>query len=131
MIRVSVDEGYAYDMLSIMQVKIAKHGRDIGNLDNAHRLERELVEQVGATRHTDVMASDEYTGLYHTNLQLFNHIDAMKARPSHPDDGMAVDRLNHQRFLSKRAVQTRFFPDSAVSERKIGYESVDRGGAGG
>jgi hypothetical protein len=122
MIDIPVDESYAYDVLSIAAVKVAKKSDDRVNLDNHHRLEKRIGEQVGWPLHIDIVASPEYAELYQTNLALFNHIDAMKTRQEQLGDGQAVDRFNYLRYTLKKQLQTKFFPDRPLTEKKIGYQ---------
>ena len=121
MIKIGLDEGYAYDLLSIAAVKVAKHAGNRANLANHHRLEAEIITQVGADLHCEIMDSTEYADLYQTNLALFNHIDEMKTRPPQAGDAQFVDHHNYQRYLHKKAIQARFFPNSPLAEQKLGY----------
>jgi hypothetical protein len=119
MVRIDLDEGYAYDLLSIAAVKVAKKPVE-QNLRNHHRLEDQLVSQVGGLVHSRILSSEEYNALYHTNLALFNHIDDMKAREPRLSDAQLVDQYNYARYTHKRAIQERFF-GTALNEQKIGY----------
>ncbi len=40
-----------------------------------------------------------------------------------PGAATEVDAMVYKRYLRKRALQTRFFPTVALTERKIGYTS--------
>lgn len=123
MIDIPVDESYAYDVLSIAAVKVAKKAGDPVNLANHRRLEVRIGEQVGWPLHVQICSSPEYDELYHTNLGLFNHIDDMKGRPARIEDGEATDRWNFRRYELKRILQEKFFPNSTQTERKLGYTS--------
>lgn len=122
MIDIPVDESYAYDVLSIAAVKVAKKAGDRINLDNHRRLEVRIGKQVGWDLHCQIAASLEYEQLYQTNLALFNHIDAMKTRQEQLGDGQAVDWFNYRRYTLKRQLQERFFPDRPLTEQKVGYD---------
>lgn len=120
MISVFVDEGYAYDLFSIAQVKAMKKPDNLKLFENCHILEKSLVSQIGQKLHQEILSSESYRKLYTANLLLYNYIDEMKTRPS-IEDGVYVDSLNHQRYLYKKEIQETFFADKPIREQKIGY----------
>ncbi len=125
LVKVSVDEGYGYDMLSIMAVKRVKVQSRDSDL-NFDRLSRELERQVGMEMHGRVLDSHEYKQLLAVNTTIFDHIDEIKlpGRVPLPADGIKTDELNHQRYQLKKAIQSRFFPAAKLSEQKFGYKDT-------
>jgi hypothetical protein len=119
MIKVSIDEGSAFDMLSIIAVKSQKQlkpDKDLENLFNL--LYSEIMLQIGPQKIRDVIDSQEYRELIETNAKIFTLVDEAK------HDRVAaslVDRVNHQRYLLKKAIQNRFFTEE-LTEKKFGYE---------
>lgn len=121
MIKISVDEGYAYDMLSIQQVKNEKAFFK-KNRDSIFQLAHDIVLSTDLDNHINILGSDEYQDLIDTNRRLFELIDELN---KHPADcscyGCQVNRLNYVRFLCKRALQDKFFPGTTQTEQKLGY----------
>ncbi len=125
MISVPVDPGYAYDLLSILDVKDEKV-RTQASADACGALYHDLARQVGTELHFAVTRSPEFASLKRVNLLLFELIDRLKA-PDRPPDvcyDRDVDQLNYQRYLGKRALQQRFFPDTPQTEVKLGYPAA-------
>lgn len=124
MLRVSLDEGYVYDLLSIAAVKVAKQPANQTNLANHRRLEREIIAQVGTDLYVEILGSPEYAALYKTNHLLFDLIDWIKdpRRPADSCYDLDVDELNLRRKHNKAALQARWFPLSPFTETKIGYD---------
>jgi hypothetical protein len=123
MIKVTLSESYVMDMLSILSVKILKQPTAI-NISNHKNLEDEIKSQIGWVKYEDIICSEEYLELSRTNLNLFNHIDEIKSRPFKEKDAVETDAYNYSRFLGKKKLQERFFPESPLREQKIGYEQV-------
>lgn len=112
-----VDFGYAYDYLSILFVKLEKTNRsDIR--DQYFDCFVNLCREVGDEFHGDVMFSDEYNNLVEVNRRLYDLVDLAKKDEVKASE---VDMEVYQRFLAKKALQEKFFPNAAFSERKIGY----------
>jgi len=124
-IKISVDPSYAYDMLSIMLIKTYKSTSE-QNTKNYLQLEWELTDQLGQELHAKICSSPEYVKLYSTNLALFTFIDEIKQRDAQKEDALKVDSYNFNRFLYKKELQAKFFPDSSLSEQKVGYEGVPK-----
>ncbi len=127
MIKITVDEAYAYDMLSVLHVKCAKQPNDGKAKANWRRLSVEIGGEISdehgnSLLHSSILGSPEYGRLYDVNLAIFERIDLMKTpRSEQPGDAEFIDTQNHNRYLAKQALQTRFFPSSAVTEQKFGY----------
>lgn len=121
MIRASLDHGYAYDLLSINEVKIRKNPGVASHETNFRRLYLELESQVGDLLHSEIMLSAEYKALSEVNEGIFDLIERNKEKKKRGEQIEDVDPMNYSRFERKRALQERFFPRAAFSERKIGY----------
>jgi hypothetical protein len=117
-INIKVDEAYAFDMLSILEVKY-ENKLTQQNLDNLHELSQSIEDQVGAGKFCDILNSDEYGSLYHTNAVLFNLIDDIKKGEN--ISAKEVDELNYLRWEYKNEIQKNFFGQE-TGEVKIGYE---------
>jgi hypothetical protein len=122
MIKISVDEAVAFDMLSILAVKNAL----FPNLEkvsmNLAIMAQEITNELqGNILFNEIMISEEYAFLYLTNLQLFQLIDQIKIRGEELGDAIAIDSLNYNRWKAKKSLQIKFFPKSELKETKIGY----------
>jgi hypothetical protein len=113
MINLLVDEGYAFDYLSILEIKANKNGDKTAY----NYCKENLISQVGLYEFLEMESSQEYKELLEANLNTFNLVDAVKTNPCLGTD---VDKSNYERFLKKQALQKKFF-DSIGGEIKIGY----------
>jgi hypothetical protein len=119
MIKISLDEGYVFDILSILQIKMSKTSPD--NLQKISSsfwsMKEEILKEIGQENFQKIISSQEYDDLLQANLLTFNLVDEVKH-----DDGLAkqVDKANYQRYLCKTNLQKKFF-NNQVSEVKIGY----------
>lgn len=114
MLKISVDYGYAFDMLAILEVKNLFLNK---KNDNYLKLHNEIESQIGLEKMQTILNSKEYQDLVTTNKKVFDLVD--KAQK---DDGLAkqVDSANYERYTSKVNLQKIFF-DTEVTEIKIGY----------
>ena len=117
MIRISLDEGYVFDILAIIEVK--NKIRKIDNKDdpNYQRVFRDIAQEIGIRKLDKILKSREYEDLLKDNKQVFGLVEHAQL-----DNGLAkmVDVANHQRFISKTKLQKKFFK-SKPTEVKIGY----------
>jgi hypothetical protein len=121
MIKISLDEGYVFDLLSIHQVKMAKakEPESLKKVVSAYwTLRDEIVSQIGQNKFNSILLGAEYDALYQANEKTFDLVD--KAKES---EGLAkeVDESNYERYLCKVNLQKKFF-NNEVSETKIGYK---------
>lgn len=114
MINLLVDEGYAFDYLSILEIKSIKSG----NKESYNHCKENIISQIGVFNFLEIESSDEYKALLQANLNTFNLVDAVKTNPCL---GKEVDASNYERFLKKLELQKKFF-NSYVVETKIGYK---------
>jgi len=120
MIKVSLDEAYVFDLLSINQVKIAKSTDEITTKKTREsyvKLRNEIVVQIGVNKFESIIKSQEYLSLVSANERVFDLVE--KAKQS---EGLAheMDRSNYDRYIHKISLQKKFF-QTEISEVKIGY----------
>ena len=108
MIKISLDEAYVFDILSIYQVKINNFaGEKLLTTKQAMiDLTHEIIEQIGQLKFDDIISSDEYKNLVSANQCVFDLVDIVKQ-----DDGLAkkTDDANYERYLKKIELQKKFF----------------------
>ncbi len=116
MIKISLDEAYAFDMLAIFDVKILNlSGEKLAKtLEKMSDMIEEVVEQIGQDKYNQIISSIEYQQMIKANQKVFELIDQSKF-----DDGLAkvTDDANYDRHIAKIALQKRFF-DSELTEVK-------------
>jgi hypothetical protein len=112
MVKISLDEGYAYDLLAICEVKISKK---IKNAEvNYNSIFNELKDQI-QNKHIEILKSEEYNELLKANQQTF---DAVEEARYGSISAKEVDLLNMKRYECKKNLQLKFFPNSKVIEQK-------------
>lgn len=123
MIKISIDEGSAFDVLSIFQIKIKLSDtkeKQIQNKKNFLSLKKELCEQIGKKLVKKILYSITYKKLCKANEDTF--IAVSKAKTDEVT-ASCVDRCNYQRYIIKKKVQSEFF-NSKLTETKTGYEKL-------
>lgn len=119
MLKISLDEGFAFDILSITQVKIIKSSKQDKEklVSNYQNLSKEIISQIGFDLYEQIVASEEYQNLRGANEKTFDLVEEVKK-----DNGLAklVDDSNYDRYQKKVALQNKFF-NNEVKEVKIGY----------
>ncbi len=116
MLKISLDEAYVFDMLSVFDVKIINlSGEKLAKtLEKMSDMIEEVVEQIGKDKYQEIISSTEYEKMVYANQKVFELIDQSKF-----DDGLAkiTDDANYDRHIAKMALQKRFF-DSELTEVK-------------
>lgn len=112
MILLPVDEGYAYDFLAICQVKYEKGVQEKHVFDF---YSDSLRKQVGVGAHRIILESPEYAECVRVNTVTFDRVDDAKADRV---KASVVHNFNNDRYIAKKNLQRRFFPDSEITERK-------------
>ena len=115
MINLLVDEAYAFDYLSILEVK--KQKSSISN-DAWAKCYAYLQNQFDNEKWLHMMHSKEYENMIKANESTFDAVDKAK---NNEVTAQYVDNCNYQRHVAKRNFQKKFF-NSELSELKIGYE---------
>lgn len=114
MIQISVEESAAFDILSILEIKLAK----TNDLIKKTALQRQIVllqseinTAIGYDLGKKIYRSPHYRALYEANQSVFLQIDKEKSQ---------ADKLNYYRFLAKQELQKEFF-HKELEEIKLGY----------
>ena len=108
MIKISLDEAYVFDLLSIFQVKInnftgEKLEKTIQTMSN---MIEEIIEQIGKDLYEEIINSQFYKELVDANQYVFDLVDQSKE-----NDNLAkiTDDANYARHVKKMALQKHFF----------------------
>lgn len=117
MFTIPCSESYGFDFLSIYEVKIKKNGGEKAVL-NFNQTADHILKQIGIFLFNNILNSEEYKNLVRINTELFDLVDAVKHNPCL---GKEIDSQVYKRFLAKKALQEKFFPESEITEQKIGY----------
>ena len=115
MINLLVDEAYAFDYLSILEVK--KQKSSISN-DAWAKCYAYLQNQFDNEKWLHMMHSKEYEKMIKANELTFDAVDKAK---NNEVTAQHVDYCNYQRHIAKQDFQKKFFT-SDLSVLKIGYE---------
>lgn len=118
MINLRVSEAYAFDYLSILQIKCEMDPQK--NFGNFAACVTNMIDEIDDNvLWSTIMDSVEYKKLYEVNKKTFEAVDDAK------EDGVKasyVDKCNYERYLAKIALQERFFPEEEIKEKKLGYK---------
>ena len=114
MISLLVDECYAFDYLSILEVK--KNANQDDNNDNWTKCMNNLKSQLG-DKFMEILMSKEYDILYKANLSTFDAV--AKARSGGNVTAKEVDDCNMERYRAKVSLQKKFFPELEITEKKL------------
>jgi hypothetical protein len=116
MLKISLDEAYVFDMLSVFDVKIKKLDGEklVKTIEKMSDMIEEVIEQMSEEKYGKIISSLEYQKMVEANLRVFDLIDQSKH-----DTGLAkiTDDANYDRHIAKMAFQKRFF-DSELTEVK-------------
>ena len=115
MITLLVDEAYAFDYLSILEVKKQKSST---SYDSWQKCYNHLENQFDSEKWKLMINSEEYNNMIKANLLTFDAVDKAKTNEV---TAQHVDYCNFQRHTAKQNFQNKFF-NSDLSEVKIGYE---------
>lgn len=120
MLKIEVDEAYAFDMLAILELKLPRSGADAANYVAFLAC---IESQVGVEKTREILHSQEYAKLLGANGTVFNMIERIGA--GQQLDALEVHRANMERFHGKKALQEAFFGGS-LAERKTATSLVPR-----
>jgi hypothetical protein len=117
MIKITVDEAYAFDYYAILQIK-KEYGSNVNETIVA--IKSDLIDSVGLEKYETIINSEIYLKLYDSNKETFIAVDKAKT-----DEVLAsyVDKCNYKRMILKKELQNKFFSNS-LSETKLGYEKL-------
>lgn len=116
MIKISLDEAYVFDLLSIYQVKSDKSDFEKKGkiLNSFFELSQEIISQIGYNKYETIMSSDEYKNLVSLNEDIFDLVD----RANESEISKVTADKNLERYYTKKKLQNKFF-ETEVSETKI------------
>lgn len=117
MLNILVDESYAFDFLSILDVKLNRHNDGCTQMYK-DKVVQALEQQLGKELVGQILKSDEYRRCIDANDAMFNLVDAAKQDTV---SAREVDYGNYARCEAKKALQLKFF-GSSTSEVKTGYD---------
>lgn len=113
MIKIQVDEAYAFDYLSILQIKRVLSPQALKNFEETKDfIKSQLDIQLFAT----IITSKEYDELLVLNQTVYNMVDRIKS--GEKLDAAEVDRLNSERFKTKQELQLKYFGEPTKLEVK-------------
>lgn len=115
MISILVDEGYAFDYLSILFVK----STSLNSSKSAKAFEEcksHIKSQIADDKFLDIIRSIEYQNLITANIETFNAVE--RARKGFSITAKEVDDCNMKRFQAKVDLQKKFFNESCQIEEK-------------
>ena len=116
MLKISVDEAYVFDMLSVFDVKLKNLTGEklLKTIEKYSDMKEEVVEQIGKDKYDQIVSSLEYQKMVYANQRVFDLIDESKN-----DTGLAklTDDANYDRHVAKMDLQKRFF-DTDLTEVK-------------
>jgi hypothetical protein len=115
MITILVDEAYAFDYLSILEIKKQKSSNNIQAWLNCWS---HLQNQFECEKWLSMIYSQEYKDMINANQLTFEAVDKAK---NNEVTAQYVDYCNYQRHIAKENFQKKFF-NTNLSELKIGYE---------
>lgn len=112
MINLKVDESYAFDYLSILEVKKNKTNSGIENWSFCFNF---LKNQIEENLFNQIINSNEYKDMINANLNTFDAVE--KARYG-LISAKEVDDWNMKRYEAKVKFQNKFFPSKKITEIK-------------
>lgn len=113
MINIIVDEGYAFDLLSILKIKSDFYPDK--NLNTYNNLFDSIKSQIGAEKFNTIIESDFYLELLVENRNMWDIISQINNGVK--VDGIEINTMNSIRHEKKRNLQKHFF-DSELTENK-------------
>jgi hypothetical protein len=118
MIKIEVDEGYAFDYLSIQEVKMTKNNDSDIHLGNYLHCSHHLTQQCGEELFEKIITSKYYQDLLDVNEKLFNYVVLARKNECTAKE---VDDTNNERYHAKIALRENFFPDNGdvIHEKKF------------
>ena len=116
MIKISLDEAYVFDLLSIYAVKIdnSEGDKKKQNLKNYELLAKEIQNEIGVAKFSQIIFSDEFKALKDANQIVFELVDRAKENKL----AKATADANYERYIKKIELQQKFF-ETKITEVKI------------
>lgn len=120
MIKIDIEENAAFDMLSILDVKLIKctDKEKYNKISIQHKNLYDCISSsISKKKMIEITLSKEYYNLFKINFKLFELVDKAKKNEVTAKD---VDDEVYNRHLAKQALQKKFF-NNEIEEVKIGY----------
>jgi hypothetical protein len=116
MLKISLDEAYVFDLLSIYSVKIENSfdSKKIKLLKSYKLLSSEIINQIGQKLFDEILVSDEYKNLISSNQNVFNLV----GKSNESELSKITADANYDRYTKKIILQNKFFKDT-LTEIKI------------
>lgn len=118
MINLLVDEAYAFDYLSILEIKKEKSSLNLKAWLSCYSY---LQNQFELDKWSSMIQSQEYKNMINANSLTFDAVDKAK---NNLVTAQYVDYCNYQRHTAKKNFQKKFF-DNELNENKIGYDKYE------
>ena len=112
MLKISLDEAYVFDILTIYQVKIdnATGENKEKTLKASSELGNEIISQIGQDLFIQILLSKEYKNLLNSNKIVFNLVD----RKNESEISKLTADANYDRYLKKIELQKKFFNNELI-----------------
>lgn len=117
MLKISLDEAYVFDLLSIYEVKIEKSNTEDKKANSKYSydfLSKEITDQIGSELFNRIIKSEEYKDLKNVNKKVFELVDKSKESELAKETADA----NYERYVKKNILQSIFF-QNPLTEIKI------------
>jgi hypothetical protein len=117
MIKISLDESYVFDLLSIYEVKIESSTDDIKKnklIESYKTLKLEIIESIGVNLFDSIISSNEYAKLKSSNKYVFDLVD----RADETELSKETASANYTRYLHKINLQRLYF-ETELTEVKL------------
>src|SRR5690242_179312 len=105
MIKISIDEAFAFDMLSIAAVKAIRLNKN----NQFNTVADDLADSLGIDKVEQIVDSIDYQRLFKTNLYIFDCLENVEAYKA-----SYIDRLNLLRYKLKTRIQNKFFNSTCL-----------------
>ncbi len=109
MIKLEVPEAFAFDYLSILEIKWANDTANFEKNQQSVRCYIQLELEVGTTLMRGVMSSDEYRQLSFTNAAMYNAVEKARYGKDGEINPKEWDILNMNRHKAKQELQKKWF----------------------
>lgn len=113
MINLLVDEAYAFDFISVLDIKKTNSSKDQENFNITCDYIR---SQIGHELFDLIINSDVYHLMININKKIYDLIDDIRILHKQMD-AKIVDDINTQRFFLKRKLQEQFFNDNLTESK--------------
>jgi len=114
MINLKVDEAYAFDFLSILEIKKQNSEKDINNFISTSNL---ISDQIGQEKFNNIIRSSCYKDLVCTNKRIYDTIDLIRSNAIELD-AKVIDDANTERYNLKKQLQSVFFNTDLAELKK-------------